>query len=492
MGVYEYEPYFIVDNQGNMSGYYYDFMKLLQEKLPFEYEFIVIPLSEGFNKLNSGEIDIMLGIAMNTKFEDNFLFNRYCTNKEQFGVLSDEPVDLEKLANMKQVKIGIVEGDANAEWILDYLETMSIDVSVSYAKDYEILRKQLEDDIIDVYVDNKCMEKDYHLVYSFNAKDVYIAGNKNSQSILKAIDQAIEQLKLKEENPIDILSEKYFGTVDRSDQYFIALLALLFILGISNPIRKQVIRHKIRNRLNRDKYLLQYQPIYNPRTNQIIGFEGLLRLLDKSRNLIPPFKFIPEIEKSGMMFEVSLWLVDQAIQDYNRLKSCARLNEQDFYVSINLSLNELENEEFVERIINKLTQSNLGAKKICLEIIERFKMNDLDKITQHIQRLKQAGFKIAIDDFGVEYSNLDVFQQLDVDIIKVDKAFVDGIDKDCVKKEIVLFILKLATLENRWVVLEGIEESNQHREIKSINNDRLYVQGYYYNKPMWIEDIVKL
>ena len=115
MGVYEYEPHFRVDNQGNMSGYYYDFMKLLQEKLPFEYEFIVIPLSEGFNKLNSGEIDIMLGFAMNTKFEDNFLFNRYCTNKEQFGVLSDEPVDLEKLANMKQVKIGIVEGDANAE-----------------------------------------------------------------------------------------------------------------------------------------------------------------------------------------------------------------------------------------------------------------------------------------------------------------------------------------------------------------------------------------
>ena len=109
------------------------------------------------------------------------------------------------------------------------------------------------------------------------------------------------------------------------------------------------------------------------------------------------------------------------------------------------------------------------------------------KSAENIKRLKQAGFRIAIDDFGVEYSNLDIFQKLDVDIIKVDKTFVDGIGKDAVKEEIVLFISKMACLGDRCVVLEGVEEADQDTKIKEIENDRLYVQGYYYDKPMSIE-----
>lgn len=84
-------------------------------------------------------------------------------------------------------------------------------------------------------------------------------------------------------------------------------------------------------------------------------------------------------------------------------------------------MNEIENEAFVKKSIQILYKSNLEPNKICLEIIERVKMNDLDKINKNIDLLKAAGFKIAIDDFGVEYSNLDVLQKLDIDIIKIDK-----------------------------------------------------------------------
>ena len=120
------------------------------------------------------------------------------------------------------------------------------------------------------------------------------------------------------------------------------------------------------------------------------------------------------------------------------------------------------------------------------------KMNDLDKINKNIDLLKGAGFKIAIDDFGVEYSNLDVLQKLDIDIIKIDKNFVDGIGKDIIRNEIVLFISKIARNTNKYVVLEGVEEIEQDSAIKKIENDLLYVQGYYYNKPMYIEDIEKI
>ena len=193
-----------------------------------------------------------------------------------------------------------------------------------------------------------------------------------------------------------------------------------------------------------------------------------------------------------MLYDISLWILEKAIYDYYKIKKYKSMHEKDFYISINISLNEIENDDFVKKYINILSKSNLGPNKICLEIIERVKINDLNKITRNINLLKVAGFKIAIDDFGVEYSNLDVLHKLDVDIIKVDKNFVDGIGKDMIKSETILFISRIARAKNKSIVLEGVEEEEQHIEIKKIKNEHLYVQGYYYNKPMNIESIANL
>ena len=187
-----------------------------------------------------------------------------------------------------------------------------------------------------------------------------------------------------------------------------------------------------------------------------------------------------------MLFDISLWIIKKVIKDYDKIKNYQCVSGKEFYISLNLSLNEIENEAFVKKAIQILYKSNLEPNKICLEIIERVKMNDLDKINKNIDLLKGAGFKIAIDDFGVEYSNLDVLQKLDIDIIKIDKNFVDGIGKDIIRNEIVLFISKIARNTNKYVVLEGVEEVEQESAIKKIENDLLYVQGYYYNISLFI------
>ena len=293
-----------------------------------------------------------------------------------------------------------------------------------------------------------------------------------------------------------VLYKRYFNSTETMYCEIvigIAIMGALILISIVFPVvKKRLIKNRIRLRMNRNQYILQYQPIYNPRNNTIVGFEGLLRLLDKDNNLIPPFKFLPEIENNDMLFEVSIWIIKKVIDDYDKFKNYDYMREKDFYLSLNLSVKEIENDVFVDKAIGLLTESNLGHQKICLEIIERFKTNDVDKITHNIKRLKQAGFKLAIDDFGVEYSNLDSFQKLDVDIIKVDKSLVDGIGKDNVKEEVLLFISKLADIGNRFVVLEGIEEASQDVRIKELENDRLYVQGYYYNKPMFKKQIKNL
>ena len=349
-------------------------------------------------------------------------------------------------------------------------------------------------------VDSGYKKSNYNLIYEFSGRQVYIAGNKNNRDILEKIDKAILDFKSKEENQLTDIYEEYFNTTEKKieDNNLVFLIAsiiicLLLSLILFIPLIKRInIKNKIRARIANDRYLLQYQPIYNPRENSIVGFEGLLRLIDENNKLVPPYKFIPEIEKNNMLYDISLWILEKAIYDYYKIKKYKSMHEKDFYISINISLNEIENDDFVKKYINILSKSNLGPNKICLEIIERVKINDLNKITRNINLLKVAGFKIAIDDFGVEYSNLDVLHKLDVDIIKVDKNFVDGIGKDMIKSETILFISRIARDKNKSIVLEGVEEEEQHIEIKKIKNEHLYVQGYYYNKPMNIESIANL
>lgn len=442
----------------------------------------------------------MLGIPILDSTTKDFIFNKNPIFEEKFGVYSKKYVTLDLLKNFNIVRLGLVEDDYNANWILSFFDTNNINIDITYAKTYKELEQLIEEDKIDLMVDSGYKKSNYNLIYEFSGRQVYIAGNKNNRDILEKIDKAILDFKSKEENQLTDIYEEYFNTTEKKieDNNLVFLIAsiiicLLLSLILFIPLIKRInIKNKIRARIANDRYLLQYQPIYNPRENSIVGFEGLLRLIDENNKLVPPYKFIPEIEKNNMLYDISLWILEKAIYDYYKIKKYKSMHEKDFYISINISLNEIENDDFVKKYINILSKSNLGPNKICLEIIERVKINDLNKITRNINLLKVAGFKIAIDDFGVEYSNLDVLHKLDVDIIKVDKNFVDGIGKDMIKSETILFISRIARAKNKSIVLEGVEEEEQHIEIKKIKNEHLYVQGYYYNKPMNIESIANL
>lgn len=442
----------------------------------------------------------MLGIPILDSTTKDFIFNKNPIFEEKFGVYGKKYVTLDLLKNFNIVRLGLVEDDYNANWILSFFDTNNINIDITYAKTYKELEQLIEEDKIDLMVDSGYKKSNYNLIYEFSGRQVYIAGNKNNRDILEKIDKAILDFKSKEENQLTDIYEEYFNTTEKKieDNNLVFLIAsiiicLLLSLILFIPLIKRInIKNKIRARIANDRYLLQYQPIYNPRENSIVGFEGLLRLIDENNKLVPPYKFIPEIEKNNMLYDISLWILEKAIYDYYKIKKYKSMHEKDFYISINISLNEIENDDFVKKYINILSKSNLGPNKICLEIIERVKINDLNKITRNINLLKVAGFKIAIDDFGVEYSNLDVLHKLDVDIIKVDKNFVDGIGKDMIKSETILFISRIARAKNKSIVLEGVEEEEQHIEIKKIKNEHLYVQGYYYNKPMNIESIANL
>lgn len=309
------------------------------------------------------------------------------------------------------------------------------------------------------------------------------------------LDELIEENSKDDDNAIVELWNKYFNQVDKLNYIqhvsmaimLIIILGMAFIFIIIPKMRLRSIKSKIRRRMNNNSYFLHYQPIYNPKTNEVVAFEALIRLKDKNENIIQPYRFISEIEDNNMLAELSIWILNKITSDYYMISTYENIN--NIYISMNVSLNEIENEEFVDNAIEILLKSNIESKRICLEITERVKMENLDKLNKSIKRLKDAGFKIAIDDFGVEYSNLDVLKKLDFDVIKLDKYFIDDVCDCNIKEEIIMFMSKIAKRNGKALIIEGVEDESQNELIKSIYNERLYVQGYLYNKPMPIEQI---
>lgn len=495
IGIYEDEPYISIDDKGNISGYYYDLINLLKKKYNFQPEYVICNLSDALKMLEAGNIDIIFGLAMTDNRKEKFLFNKYRICVENNALITKLDIDFENLDEINGLKLGLLQDNSNSEFILNFFESKKINLIPVYASNFDELKKLLDNNEIDIMLSSATNNTNYNIIYKFIAHQLYIAGNKNSKHILDNFDNAIEELGNKQNSEIYKLYGKYFFTNNNtnleeiiliSSNIFLLLLTLLLVIP---KLKLKAIRNKVKLNLNNNSYFLYYQPIYNPRNNTIVAFEGLLRLKDRDNNIIPPSKFISEIENSNMLFEVSLRILEQAIKDYKILKRSTYFSNKNFYISINVSLSEIESKEFVYKAIKILANSNIGNNKICLEIIEKVKINDLSKITKYIKILKNAGFKIAIDDFGVEYSNLDIIRKLDFDIIKIDKYFIDTICNDILHKNIILFINTLASSLGKSVILEGIEDVEQHNLIKNINNENLYVQGYFYSKPKSLTDI---
>lgn len=494
VGIYEYAPYIIINSDGEISGYYNDYLNLIKEKYDFKYEYVVSDIYTLWNKLESREIDVMMGAAITPENKNKFIFSEHSVGEEQFSIYSDKNIDIDDLENIDIIRVAMLENEANEKWIIDFFKSRNISTENIITNNYKKLQQILEDNEADIIIDSSYNYKGKNKIYTFTSYPLYIAGNKESLDIIESLDKYHEQLGYKYYIDLRGIHKKYFIDNVKVKNNIILWGIIIInlavgILYVYPKVKKKLIKNKIKNRMKNEQYFLQYQPIYNPKNEEVIGFEALLRLLDKDNKIIAPFKFIPEIEQNDMLFDISIWILEKIIKDYDEIKKYKCVKNSDFYISCNISLNEIENDDFVKKAIKILNKYSIGYNKICLEVIERIKISNSEKLLKNVSLLKEAGFKIAIDDFGVEYSNLDVVVKLDADIIKIDKYFVDGIGKDKFKNEIILYISKIANSKNKFIVLEGVEEKYQHEIIEKIDYNFTYVQGYFYNKPMNIKDI---
>lgn len=500
VGFYDYNPYFFINDKGRPDGYYHDILEMLSKDLNIKYEYVMLEIKECIEMLETGEIDILLGLNRSAEREDKFIYTDHYIAVEKYGIYTNKNIKFGHLEELENIKFGIIEKEANSEWIINFFSKNNINIEPVIANTYEGMTELLLSGKVDA-ISSTITNEDifsYNKIYEYSAGPVYIATSKNNVDLANKINKWLVVHTGGNNKQLSIIQNKYFGQIVDTKVIsqikimlivLVLLIALIIYFKIYPVVKKKLIQNKIRTRIKLNQYIIQYQPIIDPKKDVIIGFEGLIRYNDLEKGVLGPYHFINEIEENEMMSELSIWILNKIVEDYNNIKLLNKNICKDFYISMNITSKIMENKEFVHKVREILDNSDVKETNICMEIVETFKINNLPKVKESIKEFKELGVKIAIDDFGVEHSNLDVIEKIDFDIMKLDKYFIDDIECSMIRREIVSFLSNIGKVKNSCVIAEGVENEGQKEIIKNIDNNRFYIQGFYYSKPVNIEDI---
>ncbi|CAM3731111.1 EAL domain-containing protein [Clostridium perfringens] len=498
VGFYDNYPYFYINDKAKVCGDYNEIVKSLSKRLNFKVEYVNCSLLELLKELENGEIDLVVGINKTPEREKLFEFSKNCINEKKYSIYTNENIKYGNLEALNGKKMGYIKNELDNEKILNYLKSRNINVELVNGSSYKGIKTLLIDDKVDFIVDNsdsdiKNKGKDIKEIFQFSSGPKYIITNKNNKELISEIDQGLNSINVEQDNN-NILDYKNFNKFFNDDinKHIFIIFALIVFSILFKKERKKltsVIKKKrIINNLKKDNYTLYYQPIVDFKHNRVRSVEALLRLR-KDGKLLTPYHFMKGIEDANMMKEITLWVLKRVIKDYNIIRCYDNINEKDFYISLNVSFNEIKDREFLKKIVKIVNDNKIIKNSICLEIVEKFVVDEIEKIQENINFLQDNGILIAIDDFGVEYSNLDLLKKIDSNIIKIDKFFADGINDSEISLKVIDFILDICRLSDKSIIIEGVEEKEQVDIIKTFLYEKIYIQGYYFSKPLDIESL---
>lgn len=246
------------------------------------------------------------------------------------------------------------------------------------------------------------------------------------------------------------------------------------------------LEHYLKEAVIDEKFQLLFQPQINISDNKLYGMEVLIRLKDYSGEAISPDKFVPLLEKTKMIVPVGKWILKKSCESANQI-----LQEGiDFErISVNLSVVQIEDEQFVSDFKQIIYDSKLPAGKLSLEITEGLVAGDHQDIADKLLELRELGIQIAVDDFGTGYCSLSYLEHYDFDYLKIPKPFIDKLAIQESSRVLFEKMTDIARVHNLMIVVEGIENKEQLDIIKSMGNDFI-IQGYYFSKPLNLDKFI--
>lgn len=243
--------------------------------------------------------------------------------------------------------------------------------------------------------------------------------------------------------------------------------------------KKLDIERNLRRALLKNEFILYYQPQIDINNISIKGFEALIRWNSREMGFKNPTEFISICEETNMIIPISNWIIEEAC------KAVKKINiryEKNYTISINISPIQIKYDKFITELKDIINRVGINPKLIELEITENVLINSYNEILDILYKIKEIGVKISLDDFGTGYSSFSYLKSLPIDFLKIDKSFVNNIDRDNKELKLIRSIINMAHDLNMKVIAEGIETISQLNYIE--NNHCDIVQGYVYSKPI--------
>jgi diguanylate cyclase (GGDEF)-like protein/PAS domain S-box-containing protein len=286
---------------------------------------------------------------------------------------------------------------------------------------------------------------------------VYPVDGEDAETLIKNADMAMYQAKERGRNNF---------------QFFKAEMNL-------KAVERQSLEGSLRRALEREEFLLHYQPKVNLDTGEITGIEALIRWQHPERGLVPPSQFVPIAEDCGLILPIGRWVMSEACR-----QARAWQNEglAPLPVAVNVSAVEFRDQGFVESVRTILAQTGLEARYLELELTEGVVMEDVDSTAAVLQDLKRMGVHLAVDDFGTGYSSLSYLRKFPIDVLKIDQSFVRRITDDPDDFTIVSAIISMARSLRHVVVAEGVETREQREYLQT--QQCAEGQGYLFSRPL--------
>ncbi|WP_240338349.1 EAL and GGDEF domain-containing protein [Peribacillus alkalitolerans] len=415
--------------------------------------------------------DSLTGLPNRNKFRDHLNEILANSNPEPFAVLF---LDLDRFKVINDTK-GHTTGDLLLKQVALRLRLAAKNIGMVFRQggdEFIILLEDINKETVVEVCDQFLVEfssplileeEEFYVTPSIGIS-LYPDNGEDIDTLIKHADTAMYIAKERGKNNYQFYTDKHDGPT----------------------LRKMELENKLRKVLDYDQLVLHYQPQVDLEFERIVGVEALVRWNHPELGIISPGEFIPLAEETGLIVQLGKWILKNAIQQN---KAWQRGGLELIPVAVNISVRQLQEDDFVDYISDTLQTVGLDPKYLELEITESI-MQNIDRSTQILDQLKQIGVKLSIDDFGTGYSSLSYLKHLPIDNIKIDKSFIDDILVDNHQGSIVKAIIDMGQNMNFSVIAEGIEQEEQVHFL--IQNFCKKGQGYYFSKPLPAGEICNL
>ena len=430
---------------------------------------VAIADAQAVDSLEQGFRDPLTGLASRALFNDRLAHALACAERDQTRT-SVLTVDLDRFQSIND-SFGHAVGDillgAVGERLRGCVRTTDT-VARLGADEFAMLLHDVELRDRAIAVASRVLQV-LRQPFPINGRDVFIdasigiafgaVGHQDAESLLQYADLALHTAKKNGKGRFEVFEPVMHATLKKGAD----------------------LESDLRLAVDRGEFVLRYQPIVALHSGQVSGFEALVRWVHPQLGMVPPLDFIPLAEETGLIVPIGTWVLREACRqaaDWNRRRPV----DEPLSISVNLSARQLQQPHLPELVAEVLATTGLAGRCLTLELTESLLINDVESTVIRLEQLKALGVRLAIDDFGTGYSSLAYLRRFPIDILKIDKLFVDAVATEAPESSLTGAIVHLARTLRLSTVAEGIESVDQCGPLR--NSGCQLGQGYYFAKPL--------